>query len=388
MTTNEIRLSNEMASQNITPCCGPVGCSQLRLGSSCYPVRLQTRLQWSSGHSEKRNSTQQASLEGGNLIETQAQQAVLISCTVLSSTAAKDGPRNRTDRLTSGFHRRAKAKTSLEDDDVPIDDTTTKPLFTPQENGRKGTRDKVPRLRWNPWQKHVKSTSQSHAHQLQHTEGKQEQKRRQKFIEPSRIFQEAHRRRRSNTKQKELAKTLGFTQPTIFNRLKQLGMIRKVGNWSPYEPKPRDIEHCSFTCEQLLQSKKRKGRSISIIQNVRQRVDTLAVPHNRWPSHGGKIMPCIWWDQLGVVYYELLQLNKRITGEHCEKNGCNTPIDTTIILPHLLYSPDIAPSDYYLFRSLQHGLADQHFSKYNEVKKWIDKWIAAKEPAFFRDKIC
>ncbi|UYV74166.1 hypothetical protein LAZ67_11002287 [Cordylochernes scorpioides] len=37
----------------------------------------------------------------------------------------------------NGFHRRAKAKTSLEDDDVPIDDTTTKPLFTPQENGRK-----------------------------------------------------------------------------------------------------------------------------------------------------------------------------------------------------------------------------------------------------------
>ncbi|UYV72355.1 hypothetical protein LAZ67_9002766 [Cordylochernes scorpioides] len=60
-----------------------------------------------------------------------------------------------------GFHRRAKAKTSLQDDDVPIDDTTTKPLFTPQEKGRKGTRNKVPRLRWNPWQKHVKSTSVS-----------------------------------------------------------------------------------------------------------------------------------------------------------------------------------------------------------------------------------
>ncbi|UYV83410.1 hypothetical protein LAZ67_23000910 [Cordylochernes scorpioides] len=40
-------------------------------------------------------------------------------------------------QLMLGFHRRAKAKTSLEDDDVPIDDTTTKPLFTPQENGRK-----------------------------------------------------------------------------------------------------------------------------------------------------------------------------------------------------------------------------------------------------------
>ncbi|UYV73119.1 Transposase [Cordylochernes scorpioides] len=68
--------------------------------------------------------------------------------------------RNPEKRLAPGFHRRAKAKTSFKDDDVPTDDdTTTKPLFTPQENGRKGTRDKVPRLRWNPWQKHVKSTT-------------------------------------------------------------------------------------------------------------------------------------------------------------------------------------------------------------------------------------
>ncbi|UYV74636.1 hypothetical protein LAZ67_12000351 [Cordylochernes scorpioides] len=62
--------------------------------------------------------------------------------------------------LENGFRTtNAKAKTSLEDDDVPIDDTTTQPLFTPQEKGRKGTRDKFPRLRWNPWQKHVRSMS-------------------------------------------------------------------------------------------------------------------------------------------------------------------------------------------------------------------------------------
>ncbi|UYV67586.1 hypothetical protein LAZ67_5001306 [Cordylochernes scorpioides] len=43
--------------------------------------------------------------------------------------------------------------------DAPIDDdTTTNPLFTPQEKGHKGTRDKVSRLRWNPWQKHVRSS--------------------------------------------------------------------------------------------------------------------------------------------------------------------------------------------------------------------------------------
>jgi len=30
--------------------------------------------------------------------------------------------------------------------------------------------------------------------------------------------------------------------------------------------------------------------------------------------HGKKLMLCIWWDQLGVMYYELLKSNKIITG--------------------------------------------------------------------------
>jgi len=31
-------------------------------------------------------------------------------------------------------------------------------------------------------------------------------------------------------------------------------------------------------------------------------------------NHGKKLMLCIWWDQLGVVYYELLKPNETITG--------------------------------------------------------------------------
>jgi len=30
--------------------------------------------------------------------------------------------------------------------------------------------------------------------------------------------------------------------------------------------------------------------------------------------HGKKVMLCIWWDQLGVVYYELLKPNEIIIG--------------------------------------------------------------------------
>ncbi|KAG5327088.1 MOS1T transposase, partial [Pseudoatta argentina] len=39
---------------------------------------------------------------------------------------------------------------------------------------------------------------------------------------------------------------------------------------------------------------------------------------------------------------------------------------------HPLYSPDIAPSDFHLFRSMAHGLADRRFHSYEEAHKWID----------------
>ena len=42
------------------------------------------------------------------------------------------------------------------------------------------------------------------------------------------------------------------------------------------------------------------------------------------------------------------------------------------VLPHPMYSPDVASSDYQLFRSMAHDLAHQHFCSYEEVKKWID----------------
>ena len=53
------------------------------------------------------------------------------------------------------------------------------------------------------------------------------------------------------------------------------------------------------------------------------------------------------------------------------------------ILPHPPYSPDLAPSDYHLFASMGHALAEQHFSNFEEVGKWLDEWFAAKDKQFF-----
>jgi len=54
------------------------------------------------------------------------------------------------------------------------------------------------------------------------------------------------------------------------------------------------------------------------------------------------------------------------------------------VLPHPPYSPDIAPSDYHLFRSMTHGLSEQHFTLYEDTKNCIDDWIALKDEALFR----
>ncbi|EGI62180.1 Mariner Mos1 transposase [Acromyrmex echinatior] len=51
--------------------------------------------------------------------------------------------------------------------------------------------------------------------------------------------------------QKELARSLGMTQPAISKRLKAMGMIQKQGNWVPYELKSRDVERRLFAYEQL-----------------------------------------------------------------------------------------------------------------------------------------
>ncbi|EGI62178.1 Mariner Mos1 transposase, partial [Acromyrmex echinatior] len=56
-------------------------------------------------------------------------------------------------------------------------------------------------------------------------------------------------------------------------------------------------------------------------------------------------------------------------------------------ISHPPYSSDIALSDYHLFRSMAYGLSEQHFTSYEDIKNWIDNWIASKDEAFFQRSI-
>uniref|UniRef100_A0A0L8GRU9 Histone-lysine N-methyltransferase SETMAR n=1 Tax=Octopus bimaculoides TaxID=37653 RepID=A0A0L8GRU9_OCTBM len=56
-------------------------------------------------------------------------------------------------------------------------------------------------------------------------------------------------------------------------------------------------------------------------------------------------------------------------------------------IPHPSYSPDLAPSDYYLFRSLQNHLEDITFASQEEVETDLSEFFALKPNEFYIDGI-
>ncbi|KAG5319173.1 MOS1T transposase, partial [Pseudoatta argentina] len=146
-------------------------------------------------------------------------------------------------------------------------------------------------------------------------------------------------------------------------------MIQKQGHWVPYELKPITT---ASTAE-----KKRFFASHRIVTG-----------DEKWIHYDNPKRRKSWGKPKRPLYAPrhdkviLLHDNAR---PHVAK-----PVQTYLetlkweVLPHPLYSPDIAPSDFHLFRSMAHGLADRRFHSYEEAQKWIDSWIASKDMSFFR----
>jgi len=57
------------------------------------------------------------------------------------------------------------------------------------------------------------------------------------------------------------------------------------------------------------------------------------------------------------------------------------------VLPHPPYSSDIAPSDFYLFRSLQNSLIGKNFTSLEDCKKQLEEFFAYKIRKFREDGI-
>jgi histone-lysine N-methyltransferase SETMAR len=73
---------------------------------------------------------------------------------------------------------------------------------------------------------------------------------------------------------------------------------------------------------------------------------------------------------------------------HCsaQTQDAVTSLKFTVVL-HPSYSPDLAPSDFWLFPKLKETLKGQHFSSDDEVEAAVWKWISRQPETFFIDGI-
>ena len=236
---------------------------------------------------------------------------------------------------------------------------------------------------------------------------------------------------RINTQsQKMVAEQLGVSQAAISMRLRATGKVQKIGKWVPHELNDRQMEWRQNTCQILLARQKRKTFLYRIVigderwiyfQNPKCKKSWVdpAQPStsSRLNRFGRKTMLCVWWDQEGVIYYELLKSDK-IVNAHCyhqqliklhhalrkkrphyQKRYDNwfsltTSHTSTMVqnylntlnwevLPHPAYSPDLAFCLSSVF--VGHAFAERHFDSYEDVRKWLDEWFASKvEELFWR----
>lgn len=143
-------------------------------------------------------------------------------------------------------------------------------------------------------------------------------------------------------------------------------------------------------------------------------------PPKKFPTQpsAGKIMATIFWDQEGILLIDYLEHKKTITGEYyagvlktlreaiVEKrrgkitNGVlllhdNAPVHKSAKaaaairecgfheLNHPPYSPDLAPSDFYLFSKLKKSLRGKRFLDDSEVMSAVSDYIAEQGKEFF-----
>lgn len=232
---------------------------------------------------------------------------------------------------------------------------------------------------------------------------------------------------------REIAEKLHVSHTCIENHLKQLGYVQKLDTWVPHELKETHLTQRINICDLL---KKRNendpflkrlitGDEKWVVYNNIKRKRSWSRPGepaqttSKAGIHQKKVLLSVWWDYKGIVYFELLPPNRTINSvvyieqltklnnaveekraELTNRKGVvfhhdNARPHTSLVtrqkllelgwdvLPHPPYSPDLAPSDYFLFRSLQNSLNGKNFNNDDDVKSYLIQFFANKNQKFY-----
>ncbi|CAK9833044.1 Histone-lysine N-methyltransferase SETMAR [Anthophora retusa] len=240
---------------------------------------------------------------------------------------------------------------------------------------------------------------------------------------------------RSTTRQ--LAEMVNKSKSTIHDHIVKLGYISRFDVWLPHNLTEKNLLDRISICDSLYKRNEETpflkqlvtgDEKWIIYKNVERKRswgkrDETPLTSPKAGLHPNKVMLCVWWDWKGILYYELLPNNETINSEkYCSQlDELKTAIEqkrpelanrkgvmfhqdnarphvslTTRqkllelgwdVLPHPPYSPDLAPSDYHLFRSLQNSLNGKNFNSLVEIKNHLENFFAEKPERFWKDGI-
>ena len=129
-------------------------------------------------------------------------------------------------------------------------------------------------------------------------------------------------------------------------------------------------------------------------------------------------MATVFWDAKGVIMLDFLPKRSTITGvyyanlldqlrtaireksrgklskgvllqqDNARVHTCKAAMDTVErngyeLIPHPASSPDLAPSDFFLFPNLKKDIRGLHFRSDEEVVTAAEEWVNGKDPDFF-----
>lgn len=146
----------------------------------------------------------------------------------------------------------------------------------------------------------------------------------------------------------------------------------------------------------------------------------MAQPVTKRERFSKKALLCVWWNFEGVIHFELipnsvaidadlycaqldrmlakLQLKypsmvnrKRVLLQqdnakpHTAKKTIEKikNMESVQLLPHPAYSPDLAPSDYHLFRAMAHFLKGRSFKDLDEVETGCQDFFRSKDKEWY-----
>ena len=227
-----------------------------------------------------------------------------------------------------------------------------------------------------------------------------------------------------------LATQVGTCPTTVKHHLKNLGYTAKYGQKIPHDLTNDQLEMRVSIATSLISRSRTTTWFRYIVTGDEKWCLYVNHTHKRqWLPEGEnpvaetstllhekKILISVFWDRNGVVHWETLPDNSTVTANiYCEQletmvtryHELRPENDKLLLLvdnarphiakksqekmkelgiellPHPPYSPDMAPTDYHLFRSLQSHLADKRFDDRKHLIKYLEDYFLSLTPEFF-----